>query len=294
MRNSILSIAMLTTVFMQSCSAQIKNAKAQTVKVNGNCDMCKTNIETAASKKKISIAAWNKENKTALLTYDSTKTTAGAILKNIALAGYDNQNYLAPDNAYNKLDMCCQYERKKPIPEIKTTVESNVNKHQHHEASNTSPQDTTKMMAAINLLAEVYTAYFSLKDALVKTDGATAAAKAKELFKAIDDVPMEKLNTEQHTVWMKNIKQLSYDAEHIKGTTEIEHQREHFAKLSTTIYEIIKVIKPEYTVYLDNCPMYNDGKGANWLSKESEIKNPYYGNQMLTCGSTKDAIKAKE
>jgi hypothetical protein len=37
--------------------------------------------------------------------------------------------------------------------------------------------------------------------------------------------------------------------------------------------------------------MYNDGKGANWLSKESTIKNPYYGSQMLTCGKTVETIK---
>jgi hypothetical protein len=37
--------------------------------------------------------------------------------------------------------------------------------------------------------------------------------------------------------------------------------------------------------------MYNDGKGANWLSKESAIKNPYYGSQMLSCGKTVETIK---
>lgn len=286
MRNIILSIAMLTTVFMQSCSAQIKNTKTQTVKVYGNCGMCKKNIETAAYQKKTSMAVWGKENKTALLTFDSTKTTADAILKNIALAGYDNQNYLAPDDAYSKLDMCCQYERNKPKVETKTTVEADANKHQHHET--TTPQDTAKKVVATNPLSDVYTAYFALKDALVKTDGKTAAAKAKELFKAVDAVSMEKLTVAQHTVWMQYIKAISYNAEHIKTTTETEHQREHFAKLSAAMIEVMKVIKPEYTVFIDHCPMY--GKGADWLSKESGIKNPYYGNQMLTCGSTKETI----
>lgn len=282
-QTSMLIFAVLLITFT-NCTAQIKSAKTEAVNIYGNCDMCKTNIETASYKKRISSAAWDKESKTAILTYDSTKTTVDAILKNIALAGYDNQKFYAPDDAYNKLDMCCQYARNQQ-KEVKQTGETEGPK------DDTSAKPSTQTGNPLN---NVYNSYFALKDALIKTDGTAAGAKANELFKAIDDVPMEKLNTEQHTVWMKNMKQLSYDAEHIKGTTEIEHQREHFAKLSTTIYEIIKVIKPEYTVYLDNCPMYNDGKGANWLSKESEIKNPYYGNQMLTCGSTKDAIKAKE
>jgi hypothetical protein len=53
----------------------------------------------------------------------------------------------------------------------------------------------------------------------------------------------------------------------------------------------MKSIKPDYTIYIDHCPMYNDNKGADWISKESGIKNPYYGAMMLTCGSTKETIK---
>jgi hypothetical protein len=37
--------------------------------------------------------------------------------------------------------------------------------------------------------------------------------------------------------------------------------------------------------------MFNDGKGANWLSKENAIKNPYYGSSMLSCGKTTETIK---
>lgn len=37
--------------------------------------------------------------------------------------------------------------------------------------------------------------------------------------------------------------------------------------------------------------MANDGKSANWLSKENPIKNPYYDSQMLTCGKTVETIK---
>lgn len=57
------------------------------------------------------------------------------------------------------------------------------------------------------------------------------------------------------------------------------------------MYELIKVSKQEKPVYYQHCPMANKGKGANWLSKENAIKNPYYGSQMLTCGSTVETIK---
>ena len=267
--------------------AQIKNKKTEIVTVYGNCDMCKKSIETAAYSKKISEATWNKDNKTASLSFDSTKTTSDAILKKIALAGYDNQNYLAPDQAYNQLKECCQYKRKNG-----TTSPQNNPHASMPNMENMKTDDMQSMQAKEkNILAPVYDAYFGIKDALVKGDGTMASSKAKELFKAVDAVPMEKLASAQHMAWMKYMKDISYNAEHIKGTTEIDHQREHFTKLSVAMYEVMKVIKADYPVYYDHCPMYNDGKGADWLSKESGIKNPYYGSQMLTCGSTKETIK---
>lgn len=278
-----LFIAIPSMLISSKSEAQIKNLKTETVAVYGNCDMCKKKIEAAAYTKKESSAVWNKGNKTATLSFDSSKTTADAIMKKIALAGYDNKNYLAPDVAYSKLDQCCQYDRK----ENKSAVAQN-NPHSGHTMSSATNKDNEKQQGE---LSAVYSAYFAIKDALIKGDGKTAAAKAKDLYNAVDGVPMDKLPAAQHTVWMKYMKDISYNAEHIKGTTEVDHQREHFAKLSPAMFEVMKAIKADYPVYYDHCPMYNDGKGGDWLSKESGIKNPYYGSQMLSCGSTKEVIK---
>lgn len=278
-----LFITLPSMLFSSTGEAQIKNLKTETVAVYGNCDMCKKKIEAAAYTKKESSAVWNKDSKTAKLSFDSTRTTADAILKKIALAGYDNKNYLAPDVAYNKLDQCCQYDRKE-----KKTAVAQHSTHSGHAMSSMTEKENDKQQS---LLSGVYNAYFALKDALIKGDGKTAAANAKELYNAVDAVPMDKLPAAQHTVWMKYMKDISYNAEHIKGTSEVDHQREHFAKLSPAMFEVMKAIKADYPVYFDHCPMYNDGKGGDWLSKESGIKNPYYGSQMLTCGSTKEVIK---
>jgi hypothetical protein len=37
--------------------------------------------------------------------------------------------------------------------------------------------------------------------------------------------------------------------------------------------------------------MYNNNKGAIWLSETKEIKNPYLGKDMDTCGSAKEELK---
>lgn len=265
----------LAVLFCTMGTAQIKNAKTETVTVQGNCGMCKTTIEKAGTMKKVSAVTWNKDTKIATLTFDSQKTNEDEILKRIALSGYDNDKFLAPQDVYAKLHECCKYERQKTAV-IKTVSE---------------PKDETVNQESTNPLSEVYAAYFDLKDALIKDDGVTASSKAKELFKAIDKVPMDKMAAAQHTVWMKYMTKLSYDAEHIKGVTETEHQREHFNSLSKNMFEVMKVIKPGYPVYLDHCAMYNDGKGGDWISKETTIKNPYYGSKMLTCGNVIETIK---
>lgn len=104
-------------------NAQIKNAKTETVKVYGNCGMCKKTIETAANLKNATKVDWNVETKMLTMTYDTKKTNPDEILKRIALAGYDSDKFLAPDAVYDKLHGCCQYDR-----EAKTAVKVEAKK----------------------------------------------------------------------------------------------------------------------------------------------------------------------
>ena len=138
---------------------------------------------------------------------------------------------------------------------------------------------------------KVLNAYIQLKDALVKSDGTSSSSASKTLLTSIQEVNMNELNTETHTQWMKVVNDLKEDAEHITETKEITHQRDHFMSLSTSLYSVIKVSKLGTPVFYEFCPMANKGKGANWLSLENKIKNPYYGNQMLTCGKVVETIQ---
>ncbi len=263
-------------------NAQIKNAKTESVKIYGNCGMCETIIEKSGNLKKTAEVDWNKDTKMATITYDAKKTNQDEILKRIALAGYDSDKFLAPDDVYAKLPGCCQYERvNKPvaITEQKTETQD----HSSHTAI-TENQEANQLKA-------VFDNYFSVKDALVKTDTGTSSAKAAELVKAIKTIEMAKLSTEEHTVWMKVMKNLTANAEKIATSKDVAKQRETFALLSKSMYELAKASKQGTPVYYQHCPMYNNGKGANWLSKENAIKNPYYGSQMLTCGSTVETIE---
>ncbi|MEO5777352.1 MAG: DUF3347 domain-containing protein [Flavobacterium sp.] len=142
-----------------------------------------------------------------------------------------------------------------------------------------------------SIMVDVYSSYFGIKDALVKSDGKTAAAKASELTKAINALSMDKMKSEEHTVWMKVVSELKEDAEQITGTNDAKNQRNYFVTLSKNMHEVMKAFPAGETIYYQKCPMANGGKGANWLSKDKAVKNPYYGSAMLTCGSTVETLK---
>jgi copper chaperone CopZ len=285
MKTLFITIAALLTI--ATISAQIKNAKTETVKVYGNCSICKATIEKAAHKKNISKVDWNKDTKMAVITYDGKKTNLNALLKSIALAGYDNQGFLAPDAAYNKLQACCKYDKEKKTIAKSPVKDTPAVTGNHTGHSQTNPPVTQQA----NQLQAIFDNYFTVKDALVNTDAAAGAKSAGLLLAALNAVKMETLKMDEHVVWMKVEKDLKMDAQHIAESKEIDHQRDHFISLSKNMITLMKAAKPATAVYLQHCPMADDGKGADWLSKENAVKNPYYGNKMLTCGKTVETIK---
>ena len=276
-------LAGLITAFgLSTFAGSQKNPTPQSFKVLGNCGMCKKTIEKAALKTGASKAEWNKETKMLSVQYNPKKMTADDILKSVAYAGYDNEKYLAPTESYNNLHECCKYDRVKVkqttfLPSAQTNI-----------LTNSKP---TQEVQNKNELESVYNSYFNMKDALIKADSKTAAMKAKELVDALNAVKMTVLNTTEHNTFMKYLTDLKTDAGKIYETKAIDKQRELFSSLSNKMYELMKVIKPPFPAYVDYCPMYNDGKGAYWISKENAIKNPYYGSQMMSCGKVKEIIK---
>ncbi|OOQ61985.1 DUF3347 domain-containing protein [Mucilaginibacter pedocola] len=128
----------------------------------------------------------------------------------------------------------------------------------------------------------VLTSYYALKDALVADNSTEAQAKAKALLVALNNIPAD-----QQKNWKSYTDKLQFDSRHISETTSIDHQREHFTSLSKNMLESIKALKLNTDpVYAQYCPM----KKATWLSDSADIKNPYYGKQMLTCGKVTETL----
>ena len=138
-------------------------------------------------------------------------------------------------------------------------------------------QDSTQQVQLSRLLHH----YDQTRNALVAGDGSLAAANTVEFIKTANSIDYKLISE-------GNINALLKDASPISETTDIKIQRRHFAGLSENMIILAKALKfssqPIYQVY---CPM----KKASWLTPEKAVKNPYYGNAMLSCGNIVETIK---
>jgi hypothetical protein len=131
--------------------------------------------------------------------------------------------------------------------------------------------------------------YLELKTALTKDDAKGASMASSNILSVMAKVDMKSIGDNQMKTYMDIADDLKENAEHIRDNAgKIDHQREHFEILSKDVNDLIDIFGTGgIKLYQDFCPMYNDGKGAMWISEIKEIKNPYYGNKMLSCGSVK-------
>ena len=140
-------------------------------------------------------------------------------------------------------------------------------------------------------IAPIVKDYLALKNALVADNDKAAANAGKQLLTTFKNVDMKSIPADKHSKYMDIADDAKEHAEHIGANAgKIDHQREHLAMLSKDVSDLIVLFGSTQKLYQDYCPMYNDGKGAIWISEAKAIKNPYYGSQMLTCGSVKKEL----
>lgn len=152
-------------------------------------------------------------------------------------------------------------------------------------------QQEVKEVAQNFSIAPIVKDYLVLKNALVADNDRAAANAGKQLFATLNKVDMKTIPANKHKEFMDIFENAKENAEHISDNAgKIDHQREHLASLSKDVSDLIALFGTTQKLYQDYCPMYNDGKGAVWISEAKAIKNPYYGSQMLTCGSVKKEL----
>ena len=163
----------------------------------------------------------------------------------------------------------------------------------NEQASNTPLSESVETDPAFKAqLTKVYENYINMKNAFVATDAQKVSQEAKKVETAIQSVDMELLKGDAHMAWMNQLKTLNPEIKMIAGSSDIAAQRLAFSKFNEAFHKSLQLfgLKND-TAYYQFCPMANDNKGAYWLSETEDIRNPYFGDEMLGCGETKETIK---
>lgn len=127
---------------------------------------------------------------------------------------------------------------------------------------------------------EIYNSYIGLKDALVSSNFDQAKSASKIL--------QAQLNA------YKGCENTAVVAKNIENATDIANQRKDFTALNSDLIALFKNVElTSGTVFVQHCPMANNGDGGDWLSSVKKIQNPYYGDEMMECGAVVEEIKTK-
>lgn len=169
-------------------------------------------------------------------------------------------------------------------------MNGNTDDHSKMDHGNMDSSDDMMIMnKSTTMSSQIIGDYLELKSALVADNKDKAAKAGEKLVGSLGNFDEGKFNEEQQKELKDIIEDATEHAEHI-AKSPIDHQREHFDVLSKDVIDLIAITGTDKTLYQDFCPMYNNKKGAQWLSESKEIKNPYYGSEMLTCGSVQKQI----
>jgi hypothetical protein len=152
------------------------------------------------------------------------------------------------------------------------------------EVQDSTVKDSTESKTSATLKDEkinvIFSKYEILKDALVKSDSLNAKKAAGDL--------------QTNLATYKGCELTAEVANKIATTTNLAAQRKEFTVLSSDLIALLKTADVAAgTIYVQHCPMANKGDGGDWLSSAKEIRNPYYGDEMLECGRVAEEIKAK-
>jgi hypothetical protein len=161
-----------------------------------------------------------------------------------------------------------------------------------HATEHKMPDGTVMEMPESKSISQLIDPYLAIKNALVKDDSKSAASAGQTLADAAIAFEASSFEESKQTEIKEILEVIKEHGEHI-AKSEIVHQREHFEGMAKDFMDLLAITGTDRTLYQQYCPMYNKGKGGSWLSDSKEIKNPFYGSKMLTCGSVKETIAVK-
>lgn len=168
---------------------------------------------------------------------------------------------------------------------------------QEHASGSSAAAEAAEPLFAVDAqfqqqLAGVLKSYVTLKEALVSADASTVSPAATATLVSVENTEMKLLTGAAHNDWMNYKAGIESSLKAMVASTDIEEQRQSFSTLTDNLYKSIKAYGlGGAQAYYEFCPMAFDNQGGFWLSDVAEIRNPYFGDKMLTCGEVREKLK---
>lgn len=160
-----------------------------------------------------------------------------------------------------------------------------IHNHGQHVKAGSDEDPVELPEAAKKALKPVFAHYWAWKDALTRDEEENATASAKKMKEAMAALDTKSLTGDSKASLLQFTRKLNETLQHVPHWKDLEANRSGFETVSLALIDLSETALPfETPVYQQHCPMANQGKGADWLSRESEVVNPYFGPSMLKCG----------
>jgi redox-regulated HSP33 family molecular chaperone len=136
---------------------------------------------------------------------------------------------------------------------------------------------------------QILASYLKLKEEITDANAVPAKAQAQAVLAAASQVKVSALPAEQQRFTTEKLNDIKESAARIEGATNVKEQRANLELLAEATFALTKAYgATSQKLFYQHCPMAHEGQGAYWLSATQEIRNPYYGKEMLSCGSTEE------
>jgi Cu(I)/Ag(I) efflux system membrane fusion protein len=140
-------------------------------------------------------------------------------------------------------------------------------------------------------LAALFNSYVSLKEAFVSSDAAKVLAEATLTAQKLGEVNAALPEGAAQNDWEAYRAAIGTSLAGMITSDDIEAQRKSFSGLSDALYKSVKAYGLGGTVaYYQFCPMAFNDEGGYWLSNDQKVRNPYFGDKMLSCGVVKETL----
>lgn len=177
------------------------------------------------------------------------------------------------------LDASAQLKGKKSMMNMRNNLSNEDNPDISNNSSLYESEDP-------DLNSKIIAYYLSIKEQLVLGDISEVIIKGEDFIKLLN----ENINIIQNNYY-DEILYVIRTTEDMIGHSNIEDQRKEFSNISNKMIEIVDLFKSiGKELYINFCPMFNQGEGAYWISDLREIQNPFYGSKMLKCGKIEKTL----